>query len=384
MNLPIYLDYAATTPVDPRVAEAMLQCLTATGNFGNPASRSHIYGWRAEEAVENARRDVANLIGADPREIVWTSGATESNNLALKGAAHARRASGGGNHIITSRIEHKAVLDVCAFLERDGFEVTYLDPGLDGIIDPDQVVSALRSSTVLVSLMHANNEVGSINDIVAIGNLCRSAGVLLHVDAAQSTGKIALDMKSMPVDLLSISAHKLYGPKGVGALYVRRRPPVEIEAQIHGGGHERGMRSGTLPTHQIVGMGVACAIANDEMAAEYERILLLRNEFLSAVSDLGGVVLNGDSVRRLASILNLSFSGIDGEALLLALKGIAVSTGSACTSASLEPSYVLRAMGVGEDLAQSAIRFSFGRFTSATEVETAAAQLRKAIQGLRA
>lgn len=384
MSLPIYLDYAATTPVDPRVAEAMMQCLTMSGNFANPASRSHIYGWRAEEAVESARRDVANLIGADPREIVWTSGATESNNLALKGAAHARRAAGGGNHIITSLIEHKAVLDVCAFLERDGFEVTYLAPGLDGIIDPEQVVAALRPSTVLVSLMHVNNEVGSINDIAAIGTLCRSAGVLLHVDAAQSAGKLPLDMKSMQIDLLSISAHKLYGPKGIGALYVRRRPPVEIEAQIHGGGHERGMRSGTLPTHQIVGMGAACAFAGAEMATEYDRIQLLRNEFFSLMSDLNGVVVNGDPERRLAGILNLSFSGIDGEALLMALKGIAVSSGSACTSASLEPSYVLRAMGVREDLAQSAIRFSIGRFTSAEDIAAAGAQVCKAIQGLRA
>lgn len=384
MSLPIYLDYAATTPVDPRVAEAMMQCLTMSGNFANPASRSHIYGWRAEEAVENARRDVANLIGADPREIVWTSGATESNNLALKGAAHARRAAGGGNHIITSLIEHKAVLDVCAFLERDGFEVTYLAPGLDGIIDPEQVAAALRPSTVLVSLMHVNNEVGSINDIAALGTLCRSAGVLLHVDAAQSAGKLPLDMKSMQIDLLSISAHKLYGPKGVGALYVRRRPPVEIEAQVHGGGHERGMRSGTLPTHQIVGMGAACAFAGAEMAGEHDRIQLLRKEFLSQMSDLNGVVVNGDPKHRLAGILNLSFSGIDGEALLMALKGIAVSSGSACTSASLEPSYVLRAMGVREDLAQSAVRFSIGRFTSAEDVAAAGAQVCKAIQELRA
>jgi cysteine desulfurase len=383
MNLPVYLDYAATTPVDPRVAEAMLQCLTMAGNFGNPASRSHIYGWRAEEAVENARRDVANLIGADPREIVWTSGATESNNLAIKGAALARRTAGAGNHIITSRIEHKAVLDVCAFLERDGFDVTYLDPGLDGIIDPDQVAAALRPSTVLVSVMHANNEVGAINDIAAIGALCRGAGVLLHVDAAQGAGKIPLDMKSMPVDLLSISAHKLYGPKGMGALYVRRRPPVAIEAQIHGGGHERGMRSGTLPTHQIVGMGTACALAIADMTAEHDRILLLKNEFLSAFAGLEGVFLNGDPVRRLPGIVNLSFAGIDGEALLLALKGVAVSTGSACTSASLEPSYVLRAMGVGEDMAQSAIRFSLGRFTTAAEVEVAAAQVCTVVRELR-
>jgi cysteine desulfurase len=383
MNLPIYLDYAATTPVDPRVADAMLQCLTMTGNFGNPASRSHIYGWRAEEAVENARCEVADLLNADPREIVWTSGATESNNLALKGAAFARRTAGGGSHIITSRIEHKAVLDVCAYLERNGFAVTYLDPGSDGIVDPEQVAAALRPETVLVSIMHANNEVGSINDIAAIGALCRERGVLPHVDAAQSAGKIPLDMKMLAVDLLSLSAHKFYGPKGVGALYVRRRPPVEIEAQIHGGGHERGMRSGTLPTHQIVGMGAACRFAALEMAAEYDRILLLRKSFLAGLAGLDGVVVNGDPERRLPGNMNLSFAGVDGEALLLGLKGIAVSTGSACTSASLEPSYVLRAMGIGEDLAQSAIRFSFGRFTTPEDVETAAAQVRRAVAQLR-
>lgn len=384
MKLPIYLDYAATTPVDPHVAEAMLGCLTMAGNFGNPASRSHIYGWRAEEAVENARRELADLINADPREIVWTSGATESNNLALKGAAHAQRAAGAGNHIITSLIEHKAVLDVCAYLELDGFEVTYLDPGADGIIEPQQVIDAIRQETVLVSLMHANNEVGTINDIAAIGAICRSRGVLLHVDAAQSVGKIPVDTQAMMVDLLSISAHKLYGPKGIGALYVRRRPAVEIEAQMHGGGHERGMRSGTLPTHQIVGMGAACRIAKDEMAAESDRILALRNQFYAGVSDLEGVVLNGDGKRRLPGNLNLSFAGVDGEALLLALKDIAVSTGSACTSASLEPSYVLRAMGLGEELAQSAIRFSFGRFTTAQDVEAAASLVHNAVITLRA
>ena len=384
MKLPIYLDYAATTPVDPRVAEAMLGCLTISGNFGNPASRSHVYGWRAEEAVESARRDVADLINADPREIVWTSGATESNNLALKGAARARRDAGAGNHIVTSRIEHKAVLDVCAFLEQDGFEVTYLDPGVDGIVEPHQVAAAIRAETVLVSLMHANNEVGTINDIAAIGALCRSRGVLLHVDAAQSVGKIVVDTQGMMVDLLSISAHKFYGPKGIGALYVRRRPVLEIEAQMHGGGHERGLRSGTLPAHQIVGMGAACRLAGAEMAAEGATILALRQRFLSRLADLEGVVLNGDAVQRLPGNLNLSFAGIDGEALLLALKDIAVSTGSACTSASLEPSYVLRAMGLGEELAQSAIRFSFGRFTTAQDAETAADCVRRAVIALRA
>ena len=383
MNLPIYLDYAATTPVDPRVADAMSACLTLQGNFGNPASRSHVYGWRAEEAVEHARRDVADLIGADPREIVWTSGATESNNLALKGAAQARRRAGRGNHLITSAIEHKAVLDVCGFLEQDGFEVTYLDPGADGIIDVEQVAAAIRPETSVVSIMHANNEVGTINDIDAIAVVCRARGVWFHVDAAQSAGKIAIDMRAVPVDLLSMSAHKLYGPKGVGALYVRRRPLVDIEPQMHGGGHERGLRSGTLPTHQIVGMGEACRFARAEMESEGARILLLRNQFLGQLKDLPGIVINGDEHRRLPGNINLSFAGIDGEALLLALKGLAVSTGSACTSASLEPSYVLRAMGLGEALAQSAIRFSFGRYTTADEVEQAASLLSDAVSRLR-
>jgi cysteine desulfurase len=383
MKLPIYLDYAATTPVDPRVAAAMCQCLTIDGNFGNPASRSHGYGWRAEEAVENARRQVADLIGADSREIVWTSGATESNNLALKGAAHAARAERGGKHVITSHIEHKAVLDVCAQLEREGFEVTYLDPGMDGIVDPEQVAAALRPDTILVSIMQANNEVGTINDVAAIGRVCREHGALLHVDAAQSTGKIGIDLRVLPVDLMSMSAHKLYGPKGIGALYVRRRPPLVIEAQIHGGGHERGMRSGTLPTHQIVGMGMACAIASSEMTVEFDRILLLRNKFLAAVEALGDVHLNGDRQRRLPGIVNLSFGGVDGEALLLALKDVAVSTGSACTSASMEPSYVLRGMGLGADLAQAALRFSLGRFTTEADIDNAIEAVARTVSGLR-
>jgi cysteine desulfurase len=383
MQAPIYLDYAATTPVDPRVAEKMMSCLTLEGNFGNPASRSHIYGWRGEEAVEHARAQVAELIGADPREIVWTSGATESNNLALKGAAHARRAEGRGAHIVTSRIEHKAVLDVCAQLEGEGFEVAYLDPGLDGIVDPEQVIAALRSDTVLVSIMHANNEVGTINDIAAIGEICRERDVLLHVDAAQSAGKIPIDVKVLNADLLSLSAHKFYGPKGIGALYVRRRPPLVIEAQMHGGGHERGMRSGTLPTHQIVGLGFAAALASVEMTLESNRILLLRKRFFEFFSNMDGIVCNGDLERRLPGNLNLSVAGVDGEALLFGLKDIAVSSGSACTSASLEPSYVLRAMGVSETLAQSALRFSFGRFTSEQDVDRAATLLRKVIEGLR-
>jgi cysteine desulfurase len=390
MKTPIYLDYAATTPVDPRVAEQMVACLTMDGNFGNPASRSHIYGWRAEEAVEAARRQVADLINADPREIVWTSGATESNNLALKGAAHfartARRSRGQGEaaHIVTSMVEHKAVLDVCAQLEREGFAVTYLDPGADGIVDPEQVAAALRPETMLVSLMHANNEVGTLNDIAALGALCRSRGVLFHVDAAQSAGKVPIDVRTMAVDLLSLSAHKLYGPKGVGALYVGRRPRVELEAQIHGGGHERGMRSGTLATHQAVGMGAACALAAAEMTAESARILRLRERFRHGISDLPDVFLNGDPERRLPGNLNLSFGGVDGEALLLALKDLALSTGSACTSASLDPSYVLRALGVGDALALSALRFSFGRFTSEQDVDTAVELLLKIVPALRA
>ncbi|MFT3930508.1 MAG: IscS subfamily cysteine desulfurase [Spongiibacteraceae bacterium] len=383
-NKVIYLDYAATTPVDPRVAASMSECLTMEGNFGNPASRSHIYGWRAEEAVENARAQVAELINADPREIVWTSGATESNNLALKGAAHARRNEGRGNHIITSRIEHKAVLDVCGYLEQQGFAVTYLDPGLDGIIDPEQVQAALTPETVLVSIMHANNEVGTINDVAAMGAICRASDVLFHVDAAQTAGKIPINIKEMQIDLLSLSAHKFYGPKGVGALYVRRRPPVVIEAQMHGGGHERGMRSGTLPTHQIVGMGVASAIAKLEMTAESSHILLLRKKFFELVGVVSEVHVNGELERRLPGNLNISIAGVDGEALLLALKGIAVSSGSACTSASMEPSYVLRAMGIPDALAQSALRFSFGRYTTEADIVEAASLLKNVVPLLRA
>ena len=385
MRLPIYFDYAATTPVDPRVAEKMLGCLTLDGNFANPASRSHVYGWRAEEAVENARRQVADLIQADPREIVWTSGATESNNLALKGAADAYRAKhAAGGHIVTSRIEHKAVLDVCASLETRGFAVTYLQPDAGGIIRPEQVEAALRPDTFLVSVMHANNEIGTVNDIAAIGAVCRPRGILLHVDAAQSAGKIALDLGTMPVDLLSLSAHKLYGPKGIGALYVRRRPRAEIDAQMHGGGHERGLRSGTLPTHQIVGMGEACRIATGEMAVEAPRILELRRRFWDGIRDLEGVSLNGDPQQRLPGILNVGFAGVDGEALLLALKDLAVSTGSACTSASLEPSYVLTALGQGRAQAHGALRFSFGRFTSAEEIDYALELIRRTLVHLRA
>ncbi len=381
MKLPIYLDYSATTPVDPRVAEKMVGCLTLEGNFGNPASRSHLFGWKAEEAVETARRQVADLIGADPREIVWTSGATESDNLAIKGVAHFYHKK--GKHIITSKIEHKAVLDTCRQLEREGFEVTYLTPGADGLITPPMVADALREDTILVSLMHVNNEIGTITDIAAIGELTRKHGVLLHVDAAQSAGKIPLDMQAMKVDLLSLCAHKIYGPKGIGALYVRRKPRVRIEAQIHGGGHERGMRSGTLPTHQIVGMGEACRIAQEEMSDEYQRLKGLRDRFLGHVKDMEEVYVNGSLDERYPGNLNVSFAFVEGESLLMSLKDLAVSSGSACTSASLEPSYVLRALGLNDELAHSSIRFSFGRFTTEEEVDYAAEQARTAVEKLR-
>jgi cysteine desulfurase len=378
---PVYLDYAATTPVDPRVAEVMMGCLTLDGVFGNPASRSHIYGWKAEEVVERARRQVADLIHADPREIVWTSGATESNNLAIKGAAQANRER--GRHIVTSLIEHKAVLDCCRFLEQDGFEVTYLQPGPDGLILPEQVAASLRDDTILVSLMHANNEIGTVTDIESIGRLCRAHRVLLHVDAAQSAGKLPLDMAAMAVDLLSISAHKIYGPKGAGALYVRRRPQVSLMPQIHGGGHERGLRSGTLPTHQLAGLGAACEIAGTEMTSESERISLLRNLFLELALSFGLVYVNGTMVSRLPGNLNLAFAGVDGESLLVALKDVAVSSGSACMSASVEPSYVLRQIGVSDELAQASLRFSFGRFTTEDEVRFAAEALGAVLPGLR-
>lgn len=381
MKLPVYLDYAATTPVDPRVAEVMMGCLTMDGVFGNPASRSHIYGWKAEEVVETARRQVADLIGADPREIVWTSGATESNNLAIKGAAQANAER--GRHIISSKIEHKAVLDCCRFLEASGFEVTLLQPGPDGLILPEQVEAALRPDTVLVSLMHANNEIGTVTDIAAVGALCRAKGVIFHVDAAQSAGKLPIDVRSIPVDLLSMSAHKLYGPKGVGALYVRRRPAVRIEPQIHGGGHERGLRSGTLATHQAAGMGAACAISLREMAEESERILLLRSKFVEGVAGIGGVSVNGSLVARVPGNLNLAFAGVDGESLLLALKDLAVSSGSACMSASLEPSYVLRGIGVADELAQASLRFSLGRFTTLEEIDFTVDTLRRVVPLLR-
>ena len=382
MKLPIYLDYSATTPCDPRVAEKMSQCLLSDGNFGNPASRSHVFGWKAEEAVETARRQVADLLNADLREIVWTSGATESDNLAIKGVAHFY--SKKGKHIITSRIEHKAVLDTCRQLEREGFEITYLEPGTDGLITPEQVSDALRDDTILVSLMHVNNEIGVINDIAAIGEITRARKIMFHVDAAQSAGKLPIDMETMKVDLMSLSGHKMYGPKGIGALFVRRKPRVRLEAQTHGGGHERGMRSGTLATHQIVGMGEACRISREEMGTDTEHSLMLRQRFINNLSDMEEVHVNGSLEQRVAGNLNISFAFVEGESLIMSLKDIAVSSGSACTSASLEPSYVLRALGVTDELAHSSLRFSFGRFTTTEEVDYASTQVRQAVEKLRA
>jgi len=381
MQFPIYLDYSATTPVDPRVADKMAQCLTQEANFGNPASRSHMFGWKAEEAVETARKQVADLINCDPREIVWTSGATEADNLAIKGAAHFY--SKKGKHIITSKIEHKAVLDSCRQLEREGYEITYLEPGSDGIITPDMVRDALREDTILVSLMHVNNEIGVINDIAAIGEVTRAAKVIFHVDAAQSTGKIEIDLENMKVDLMSLTAHKVYGPKGIGALFVRRKPRVRIEPQIHGGGHERGMRSGTLPTHQIVGMGEAYRIAKEEMQEENARILALRNRLLDGLKDIEEVYVNGDLDHRIAGNLNISFNFVEGESLMMALRNLAVSSGSACTSASLEPSYVLRALGLNDELAHSSLRMTLGRFTTEEEVDYAVEKIHEAVAKLR-
>ena len=381
VNTPIYLDYLSTTPVDPRVADAMSECLSMEGTFGNPASRSHVFGWKAEEAVENARAQIADLINADPREIVWTSGATESDNLAIKGAAHFYRKK--GQHIVTSKIEHKAVLDTCRQLEREGFEVTYLEPNKAGLTTPESVQAALRPDTVVVSVMHANNEIGVVNDIAGIGEVCRAAGVIYHVDAAQSTGKVPLDMEIMKVDLLSMSAHKMYGPKGVGALYVRRKPRVRLEAQMHGGGHERGMRSGTLATHQAVGFGEAARIAKEEMVDETSRLISLRARFWQGLEDLQEVHINGDVERRLPGALNVSFAFVEGESLLMSLKDLALSSGSACTSASLEPSYVLRALGLNDELAHSSLRFSFGRFTSEADIDHAITQVRRAVEKLR-
>jgi len=381
MKLPIYMDYSATTPVDPRVAEKMCACLTIEGNFGNAASRSHAFGWAAEEAVEEARRHVANLVNADPKEIVWTSGATESNNLAIKGVANFYNKR--GRHILTCKTEHKAVLDTCRSLEREGFEVTYLDPEPNGLLDLRKLENALRPDTILVSLMHVNNEIGVIQDIATIGELTRDRNILFHVDAAQSAGKVPIDLEKTKVDLMSFSAHKIYGPKGIGALYVRRKPRVRIEAQMHGGGHERGMRSGTLANHQIVGMGEAFRLASEEMATENDRVLSLRRRLWNGLRDLEQVYLNGDEEQRVAGNLNVSFAYVEGESLIMALKDLAVSSGSACTSASLEPSYVLRALGREDELAHSSIRFSLGRFSTQEEVDYAVAKIRDQVNRLR-
>ena len=381
MTTPIYLDYSATTPVDPRVVTAMTDCLTMEGNFGNPASRSHMFGWKAEEAVEKARQQVAGLVNADAREIVWTSGATEANNLAIKGIAHFNHRR--GRHIITSKIEHKAVLDTCRQLEREGYEVTYLDPDRNGLIASRQVADAIREDTTVVSLMHVNNEIGVINDIAEIGEVCRERKVFFHVDAAQSTGKLPIDLEAMKVDAMSFSAHKTYGPKGIGALYVRRKPRVRLEAQIHGGGHERGMRSGTLPTHQIVGMGEAFRIAKLEMDKDYQHAFELRQRFLAGLEDIEEVHVNGSITARVPHNLNISFAYVEGESLIMSLKDLAVSSGSACTSASLEPSYVLRALGLNDELAHSSLRFSFGRFTTMEEVDRALKHIHTAVNKLR-
>ena len=381
MKLPIYLDYSATCPVDERVAEKMVQYMTMDGTFGNPASRSHRYGWQAEEAVDTAREQIADLLNADPREIVFSSGATESDNLAIKGAA--RFYSKKGKHIITCKTEHKAVLDPCRQLEREGFEVTYLEPEANGIIDLNKLQEAMREDTVLVSIMHVNNEIGVIQDITSIGELCRERKIVFHVDAAQSAGKLPIDVQETKVDLLSLSAHKVYGPKGIGALYVRRKPRIRLEAQMHGGGHERGFRSGTLPTHQIVGMGEAFRVAKLDMEKDYQHALNLRNRLFNAVKDLEAVTVNGDFEQRVPHNLNVSFAFVEGESLLMSLKDLAVSSGSACTSASLEPSYVLRALGLNDELAHSSVRFSFGRYTTEEEIDYAAEQIRTAVTKLR-
>ncbi|HEI6945367.1 TPA: IscS subfamily cysteine desulfurase [Yersinia enterocolitica] len=381
MKTPIYLDYAATTPVDPRVAEKMMQYLTLDGIFGNPASRSHKFGWQAEEAVDIARNDIAALVGADPREIVFTSGATESDNLAIKGAANFYQKK--GKHIITCKTEHKAVLDTCRQLEREGFEVTYLAPQSNGIIDLKPLEAAMREDTILVSIMHVNNEIGVVQDIAEIGEMCRSRGIIFHVDATQSVGKLPIDLSKLKVDLMSFSAHKVYGPMGIGALFVRRKPRIRIEAQQHGGGHERGMRSGTLPVHQIAGMGEAYRIAKEEMESEAARLRSLRLRLWNGIKDIEEVYLNGDLENGAPGILNVSFNYVEGESLIMALKDLAVSSGSACTSASLEPSYVLRALGMNDELAHSSIRFSLGRFTTEEEIDYAIALVRKSIGRLR-
>lgn len=396
MKRPIYLDYAATTPVDPRVVKKMMSYLTADSEFGNPASRSHIYGWHAEEAVERARKQVADLVGADSKEVTWTSGATEADNLAIKGAAHFYRSR--GRHIVTSKTEHKAVLDSCRQLEREGYEVTYLSPRSNGLIDPETLAGVLRDDTILVSIMHVNNEIGVIQDIAAFGEITRDRGIIFHVDAAQSAGKVPIDLRQLKIDLMSLSAHKAYGPKGIGALIVRRKPRVRIEAQMHGGGHERGLRSGTIPTHQVVGMGEAFAIARQEMASENIRIGKLRDRLLEGLQDIEEIYINGERLdrtirlnrgngintqHRVPHILNVNFNYVEGESLLMALKDLAVSSGSACTSASLEPSYVLRALGLEDELAHSSIRFSIGRFTTEQDIEYVVALIHNKLDKLR-
>ncbi len=378
-HFPIYLDYGATTPVDPRVADAMIPWLRE--HFGNPASRSHAWGWEAEEAVEKARTQVADLIGADPREIVWTSGATESNNLAIKGAGHFYQ--GKGKHLITVKTEHKAVLDTMREMERQGFEVTYLDVQENGLLDLDALKAALRPDTILVSVMFVNNEIGVIQDIPAIGAMCREKGILFHVDAAQATGKVEIDLKTLPVDLMSLASHKTYGPKGIGALYVRRKPRVRLEAQMHGGGHERGMRSGTLPTHQIVGMGEAFRLAREEMGQDLAKVRALQKRLLDGLGGIEQVFVNGDLTRRVPHNLNMSFNYVEGESLIMGIKGLAVSSGSACTSASLEPSYVLRALGRSDELAHSSLRMTIGRFTTEEEIDYAIATIRENVAKLR-
>ncbi len=381
VSIPIYLDYSATTPVDERVAKSMCDCLTVQGHFGNPASRSHSFGWDADDLVTEARKNVATLIGADPKEIVWTSGATESDNLAIKGAALFNQKK--GRHIVTMKTEHKAVLDTCRQLEREGFEVTYLDPEPNGLLDLDKFTASLRDDTVLVSIMHVNNEIGVIQDISTIGKITRERKILFHVDAAQSPGKVAIDVNEMNVDLMSLCAHKVYGPKGIGALYVRRKPRVRLEALIHGGGHERGMRSGTLATHQIVGMGESFRYAHEEMFEENKRITALRDRLWNGLSDMEEIYLNGDEKQRIPGNLNVSFNFVEGESLMMSLKGVAVSSGSACTSASLEPSYVLRALGRSDELAHSSLRFTLGRFTTEEEVDYTITAVREAVEKLR-
>ena len=381
MLTPTYMDYSSTTPVDARVAKKMAKYLTMEGDFGNAASRSHYFGWQAEKAVDKARSQVADLVGADPREIVWTSGATESNNLALKGIAHFYQKR--GKHIITLKTEHKAVLDTCRQLEREGFEVTYLDPLPNGLLDIGLLKKTIREDTILASFMHVNNEIGVIQDLQTIGDICRENKVFFHVDAAQSVGKIEIDLTALPVDLMSFSAHKIYGPKGMGALYVSRKPRVRLEAQIHGGGHERGMRSGTLATHQIVGMGEAFAIAKAEMKEEHARTLKLRQRLYAGFSDMEEVVVNGDLDQRIAGNLNISFNYVEGESLMMAISDVAVSSGSACTSSSLEPSYVLRALGLSDELAHSSIRFSVGRYTTEKDVDDAITLVREKVEKLR-